>query len=626
MWSGSASNLCSLLKRDTALTIQSIRSRNDLDHSAMAKIRYLEIENFRSIKRLCWAPSSGVNCFIGPGDSGKTTILEAIDACLSLRRTIDFTDSDFHNLVVENPIVIRVTLGALPEHLKDLDMLGEVLRGFDSKAQSVEDEPAEGLEVVLTCELRVESDLDPKRSLFSERTRGDTRQRQLAWKDRALLAPSRIGEHATSHLSWSRNSVLGKLCETKLSVGTDLVTAARGARLAFGDRAGAQLGDVLALVTMNANAVGIDVGESAQALIDSGALSFSDGAISLHTEDGVPLRSLGTGSTRLLLASLHRSVASASSTLLIDEVEHGLEPHRIIKLLHSVGSKETLEPDVEPQLQVFMTTHSAVAVRELSGDQLHVVRRDRKGQHAIRTIGSVDPIQGTARTYPEAFLARTVVVCEGASEIGLLRGVDRYYVSKGKPSAYSCATAFVDATGRNPTYILERGRIFANWGYETKVFLDNDVPIPPEELKKTTDVGAQVFHWPEEDALEQALFRYLPDHGVDALVKLAIRLNSEELVDGAIDEVSKGAFDLAHFMSIVDGDSAWEDDERLLLGRAAKLSSADTKKGPGRKGWFKSIAKMEAVGAQVVGPYLSSSDEVLNGIMKKLFRHAHVRA
>ena len=45
----------------------------------MARIRRLEIRNFRSIQNLDWAPSNGMNCLIGPGDSGKSTVLDAID-------------------------------------------------------------------------------------------------------------------------------------------------------------------------------------------------------------------------------------------------------------------------------------------------------------------------------------------------------------------------------------------------------------------------------------------------------------------------------------------------------------------------------------------------------------------
>ena len=38
----------------------------------MALIRVLEIENFRAVKSLHWLPGPGINCLVGPGDSGKS--------------------------------------------------------------------------------------------------------------------------------------------------------------------------------------------------------------------------------------------------------------------------------------------------------------------------------------------------------------------------------------------------------------------------------------------------------------------------------------------------------------------------------------------------------------------------
>ncbi|PKB13812.1 putative AbiEii toxin of type IV toxin-antitoxin system [Janthinobacterium sp. 64] len=532
---------------------------------------------------------------------------------------MEFCDADFHELDVENPIVVQVTLGALPEHLMDLDSYGEVLRAFSEEKQVIEDEPREGLEVVLTLELRVTADLETKRTLYSERTFSETYQKQLLWKDRALFAPSRIGSHSHANLSWTRNSVLTKLSETKLAVGTDLVTAARDARKAFGNRAGNQLTEVLELVTKKAVELGVDIGETAQALLDANALSFSDGAICLHAENGVPLRTLGTGSTRLILASLHREASTTASTLLVDEVEHGLEPHRLIRLLHSLGSKD----EKTPPLQVFMTTHSPVVVRELSGDQLVIVRRETRGKHTTKIVGTDDAIQGVARTYPEAFLARTIVVCEGASEVGLLRGVDRYYASQGKPSAYASATAFVDAGGRSPEHILRKAGVFAKWGYSTLAFLDSDVAIDDWDVDIAEAEGVEVHTWEGKLALEEALFTLLPDCAIDALITLAIELNSEDLVAGALEAVSSGTLTLAYVLSLVGGDAAYSDDERAILGKAAKLTTKDTKTAPGRKGWFKSITKMERVGADVLGPNLADSDVKLKDVMQALFAHAH---
>lgn len=584
----------------------------------MAKIRYVEIQNFRGIEGLKWAPSEGINCLIGPGDTGKTSVIDAVDACMTVRRNIEFSDSDFFEMDASKPIVIRVTVGELPDTLMDFDIYGEVLRGFDAELGTVVDEPGNGLEVVLTFQLIVDSDLDPRRSLYSTRTESDKYQRQLQWKERTELAPHRIGNHSSTNLSWTRSSVLVRLSE-RLAIGSDLVAAAREARLAFGDKAGANIGQVLDLVAKKAKEMGVDVGERAKALLDVEALSFSDGAIALHSNSGVPLRNLGTGSTRLLLAALHREASSSASCLLVDEVEHGLEPHRVIRLLHSLGSK-----DVKPSLQVFMTTHSAVVVRELSGAQLFIMRKEAGGHHEMKLVSSENAVQGVARLYPEAFLARTVIVCEGASEVGLLRGLDRYRVSKGKPSAYAAATAFVDAQGRSPEHILERAQVFAKWGFDTKAFLDADVQIPDHAREAAESVGVTVCTWGHSLALEEALFKWLPDYAVDDLIRLAIDLNSEELVDGALEEVSRKAFNLKTFLDIIDGDAAYDDEERAILGKAAKLTTRDSKSAPGRKGWFKSISKMERVGEAVLGPWLKDAEPALKQPIIRLFYRSDV--
>lgn len=114
----------------------------------MTRIRHLDIRNFRSIQSLVWTPSNGVNCLIGPGDSGKSTILDAIDLCIGARRSTVFNDTDFFNLDVTRAITITVTLGALPDSLKNLDTYGEFLRGFNPTTGGLEDEPRIGLETV----------------------------------------------------------------------------------------------------------------------------------------------------------------------------------------------------------------------------------------------------------------------------------------------------------------------------------------------------------------------------------------------------------------------------------------------------------------------------------------------
>ena len=221
--------------------------------------------------------------------------------------------------------------------------------------------------------------------------------------------------------------------------------AARDARDTFGDDAGPQLAETLRIVGEAAKELGIDVGDKVRALLDAHAATFAGGTISLHNEQGVPLRGLGIGSTRLLIAGLQQKAAAQSSVVLVDELEHGLEPHRIIRFLGSLGAKEKMPP-----LQIFMTTHSPVALRELSGSQLFVLR-EAGGQHVVMNVGTDDGIQSTIRVYPDAFLAPSVLVCEGASEVGLMRGLDQYLTAQGNAASRRAASHWLIAEAAMPT-------------------------------------------------------------------------------------------------------------------------------------------------------------------------------
>jgi energy-coupling factor transporter ATP-binding protein EcfA2 len=576
----------------------------------MAKIRLIEIKHFRSIKSLYWCPGNGLNCLIGPGDSGKSTILDAIDLCLGARHGLILSDTDFHELDVSQPISISLTLGDLQENLKDLERYGEFLRGYDNLLGALEDEPRKGLETVLTVRLTVAADLEPVWSLYSDRTALLDPPKMLQWKDRTSLAPVRLGHHPKSHLSWARGSVLNRLSEVHAEVGLALANAAREARVGFGAKAAPQLADTLTKVTETAQKLGIPVGTSVTALLDAHAVSFGDGAISLHSDVGVPLRALGTGSTRLLIAGLHRIVAETASIALVDEVEHGLEPHRINRLLDSLGAKEKAE-----SLQVFMTTHSPVVLRELSGDQLFIARPTPDG-HDIRWVGTANEIQAAIRNFPEAFLAKTILVCEGASEIGLIRGIDRFMAAKGKPPLQALAVSYVDAAGGDADRAFIRATVFQRLGYRVAVVQDNDKTPSPDMVKKFVDAGGFHLAWRNGRALEDELFASVPADAVLALLTKAQELTEEGLVNNHIVTTSQGTSSLEQVLQ--EGNSGeYSPETRELLGRSSRIRKA---------GWFKSISKMEAVSYEILCANWKATDPEFTKAITRLLRWSYGRA
>lgn len=115
----------------------------------MARIRKIEIANFRGIKQLVWFPSPGINCLIGTGDSGKSTVLDAIDLCLGARRNIQISDADFFGLDITSPISITLTLGGLEDNLMSLESYGLFLHGYNLATGNIEAEPSVDSEVVI---------------------------------------------------------------------------------------------------------------------------------------------------------------------------------------------------------------------------------------------------------------------------------------------------------------------------------------------------------------------------------------------------------------------------------------------------------------------------------------------
>ena len=78
------------------------------------KIRHIKIERFRGIRKMEWRVGGDFVCLVGPGDSTKTTILDAVEFALSPRWNIPFDDSDFYNADTSAPIVITLTVGDRP--------------------------------------------------------------------------------------------------------------------------------------------------------------------------------------------------------------------------------------------------------------------------------------------------------------------------------------------------------------------------------------------------------------------------------------------------------------------------------------------------------------------------------
>jgi ABC-type branched-subunit amino acid transport system ATPase component len=352
----------------------------------MPEIRHLRIERFRGIAELEWVPKAGINAIVGPGDAAKSTILDAIEVVLS-RRGGPFTEVDFTDLDISKPMVIDLTVGDLPPALTDIELYGAALRGWLDVFDVVCDEPGPDMEPVLTLRFQMDEQFEPSWSLYSERLEGTGLPRDMRNGDRALLAFLRLGVSVAPHLAWSSRSVLSQISGGKIDTGGMLARATRVAREEFDASATTELQKGIDVARAVAKEMAVAGALHATAGLDARAVSMANGAIALHNPVGVPLRSLGTGSSRLLAAGLQARAAEQVSILLLDEAEYGLEPHRITRLMHRLASTDTGRAP-----QVFLTTHSPVVLRELSEEQLWITCSEPQSSAArIAIIGRLCP-------------------------------------------------------------------------------------------------------------------------------------------------------------------------------------------------------------------------------------------
>lgn len=530
------------------------------------KIRRITIRNFRGVKELEWnLPPTDIFCLIGKGDSSKSTILDAIRYAFYPQWNPTFTDADFYQCNVEESIGIEVTFGDLLPDFCSVQKYGNHQRGWDKATQELVDEEADHLEAVLTVRLTVGKELEPKWVIFTDRTPEGVPFKQV---DRDKVSVGLIGAYSERQLSWAAGTALAKLTEAQ-SLNELLATASRTARTSL---------DVDRLVTLKnfdaaaeksqtiAKLLGVPVITSYKAHLDLSSINLKVGGLALHDGD-IPLRQLGLGSRRMLLCGIQQVGLDEGHITLFDEVEFGLEPHRISRLVKHVREDQ--------RGQYFLTTHSPAVLREFTIGELYVVH-SKVGVVTITPASSDSlkeyEVQGKIRSSAEAFLAKKVVVCEGATEVGFLRGFDDYHVAKGDDPFSYHGVALLNAAGGSKVKAMAKA--FHSLGYQACVFADADAddqfsPVDKADLEK---LGIPVYVWDEKLSLEQRLFKDLPWASVLASVRLA-----QDLAYAVHNQIhSKFEEDLDRDMGL------WKDTPKLraAIGLAAKKGE-----------WFKDITR-----------------------------------
>ena len=550
----------------------------------LGRIIDISIHNFRGIKKFSQRFNSDFICLIGRGDSGKTTILDAISAVLSPAWNRTFYDTDFHQCDIEKPIEIIVSMINFPPELLKDHKYGLYSRFLNPENGDIEDVLTDGYQNVLTLKLIVDKTLEPNWTVTNSREQED---KPISASDRAKLNCFIVSDYIDRHFSWNKGNPLYSLLKAKETNPEDenkniVIDALREAKEKIDEGSFDNLSDVVADITRSASAFGLDISKT-HTTIDFKDLTIKDGRLCLHDKN-IPFRLKGKGSKRLASIAIQSALSKEGGIMLIDEIEQGLEPDRIGLLARTL--KE------ENSGQIFITTHSRDVVVELSSEDLIVLHKD-KDTFEMK-VSPLDynrkQLQGVVRACPEAFFAKKVIVCEGATEVGICRALDKYRKNNGKSLMSFVDCAYVDGAGSE---FVNRALQINEAEISVVAFCDSDDTGINDHKSRMRDSGVSIVDCEEGNSIEDQSFFDLPWAQVLELVDYAVKAHSKTkavVEDEILRNYSEDSLP-----------ESWRDNETLELRKAIASASQQKHKEreDKRKSWFKRIDHGEVLGGVI---------------------------
>jgi AAA15 family ATPase/GTPase len=548
----------------------------------MAKLRHLKINHFRGIESFEQSFSDGITCIIGRGDSCKSTILDAIAYTFAQSWSLRLNDSDFYMCDTSSPIIIEGVVSDIPDdliskycnHLRGITLDGQLVDDMES------DDAINALEA-LTIRLSVGRDLEPSWEVVSYNGSDPT---VIKSADRSKLNVFVISDYADRHFSLNKGnplySLYKQLNNEPLPDNENLVLdVIRNAKNAFDENIGNRFESVIKKIKDVATELGITLHEM-KAMLDHKDIAISENKVSIH-EDGIPFRLKGKGSKRLLSLAIQLASTQPSGIILIDEIEQGLEPDRVQHLVNVLSKYE--------DKQIIITTHSSNVIVEIPCTSLFIMR---KGSCKLQHVEG--EIQGCIRKNPEAFFARKILVCEGATEIGFCRSINEFRIQQNMTSASCKGVRFTDGGGNEMTkHVLG----FNELSYQTALLCDSDCNDFNDRKQEFINAGINVIDCDDGNSIEQQFFKDAPWHIVKELIHIAIEIivdNGEKTtkeVNQQIFESTKSRITNKN-IQIENWYENENEDLRIALGKTAR-----------DKKWYKTQTYGERIGRCILKSY-----------------------
>ncbi len=539
------------------------------------KIRRLKVSRFRGIKELEWNLGGSTACLIGPGDSTKSTILSAIEYCLYPGWGLQILDTDFFDQDVSAPIEISIVVGDLASSIISDDELGMALKGYDQDAGILEDEPGDGLERVVEIHFRVSGDLDPEWFMLQA---GSGEKRPLGSK-RRLFKVVRLTERVDSDLGWTRNSALSRLTMKQSGTSSHIPEVYRAANAEFDGADIDAFKTAASEVESSVRDFGIEMDNLIPGLLQSSFLARG-GAIGLY-QGKIPLLQKGLGTKRLVALAMQMKAVTDHAIVLVDEIETGLEPFRIEAVLRNLGCFEEQKPN-----QLIFTTHSPTPLIKLDAESLYFVR-SANGKIDVRGLPRpvASEFRSMIRKCGVALFAKKIVVGEGPTEFGLIRG---FFAADSRSNEHGLMFFGADVVPGGGSDAPKVALLMRKLGYGVFLLADSDRPISPNKATLIA-AGVSVHLWADNVATESRLFADLPNGATGEMLAYAVAIHGIHGIAHQLSDVAAGEarFDASIAKLIATPQpSSFDSTDRELLGKAACS----------KYGWFKNVDGGEFLG------------------------------
>lgn len=548
-----------------------------------SSILKLAIRNFRGVRELDWLPSAGMNFILGGGDSGKTTVLEAVDLLFSPSSSFNVSETDYWMRETATSFTIEavVRIGdeidintqpnmAYPWHWDGKEAVAPNNDDENGENDAVyifrftaNDQQETLWEIVQPDGNTIRFSVGLRRQIGLVSLPSDDRND----KDLRLVYGSALDRHIGDPSLRSRigKQVAGINLQDELSDEAKEALAALDAK--FGEKA---------------LPGGVSIGLTSSRGVSIGALVCLLAQKSEDTQ--LPLSSWGAGTRRLASLEIGAANTNAPSFITVDEIERGLEPYRLRQFLADLIGQDG---------QKFVTTHSPIAIA--AAPEAHLWYMDSSGR-----LGSLpsELVGKQQKNDPETFLSRVAVIAEGVTEVGFLNHILELALGCA-PLDHGirvCNGQGNDHTGKLLKALDEAGLTFAGLADNEGVKVGNWAALKGK-------MGDLLLQW-EEGCTEEAVISAIPDDQIPAL----IGLEGENMTGNRLQHLKVRAGAQERTLDSIDAAlvGSGKNLKRLVI-EAASGSSDGAPEGEGKawkshsSSWFKS----ESGGAELAQKAIS---------------------